>query len=276
MSSAADASHQLAHLYRLTRAAADGRSSVCSLRSLHFDRPQLSYNVRRRFATTHVTDRSYSAVEKDAVLRRALTRLTHRFPASTWLGSDAPWSALRAECAILASEPSFRTEFGAYLSSRTIVRRAIQAVFTHMAMAARARWDSVAEEHRGIAARGWFLGRWLPTFLVIDGPVGRMFMHESSPLARRLGPSYPILAAARDLMADKTFRSLRNGFAHWGFDWEVVGKDSYVVAYDWERDLPTAKLHLEEADAFHICAFALIEVVDEVLVSERAFRPDAA
>lgn len=223
-----------------------------------------------------MSERHHSPEEKDAILHRALSRLAARFPGSAWLASDGPWSALRAECVVLASERSFRADLKLYLASRTIVRRAIQAFFTFISMSARARWDAVPEEHRAVAARGWFLGRWLPTFLVIDGPIGRFFMHDSSPLARRIGPSYPLLSAARDLIADKTFRTLRNGFAHWGFDWEVVNRDSYIVAYDWERDLPTAKLHLEEADAFHICAFALIELVDDVLISERAFQPDAA
>jgi hypothetical protein len=86
---------------------------------------------------------------------------------------------------------------------------------------------------------------------------------------------YPVLAAAREVLGEKTFRSLRNGFAHWGFDWEVVGGQSYVVAYDWDKDLPIAKLHQEEADAFHICAYAFIEVVDDILLSGRAFRRDA-
>jgi len=125
---------------------------------------------------------------------------------------------------------------------------------------------------RGVVARGWFLGRWLPTFLVIDGPIGRFFLSDTSPLVSRLGPAFPVLSAARDLLGEKSFRSLRNGFAHWGFDWEVVGRDSYIVAYDWDRDLPIAKLHQEEADAFHICAYAFIEVVDDILISERAFR----
>jgi hypothetical protein len=33
---------------------------------------------------------------------------------------------------------------------------------------------------------------------------------------------------------------------------------------------------LEEADAFQLYAFARIEVVKDVLISERAFRPGAA
>lgn len=213
---------------------------------------------------------------KNRILREALARLADRFPGSAWAASEVPFEALRAECLVLASEPSFTAELKRYLASRTIVRRAITTFFSQIAMAARARPDDVPEQHRPVAARGWFIGRWLPTFLVIDGPIGRFFLHDSSPLARRLGPDLPVLSAARDLIADKTFRTLRNGFAHWGFDWEVVGGASYVVAYDWERDLPTAKLHQQEADAFHICAFALIEVVEDVLISERAFRSGAA
>jgi hypothetical protein len=166
-------------------------------------------------------------------------------------------------------------EFRSYLSSRTIVRRAVSSFYTFIAMAARARWDQAPEEHRGVAARGWFLGRWLPTFLIIDGPIGRLLFSDASPFARRLTSGLPVLSSARDLLAEKTFRALRNGFAHWGFDWEVVGADSYVVAYDWERDLPSAKLHIEEADAFHICAYAVVEAVDDVLISQRAFRQDA-
>ena len=222
-----------------------------------------------------MSEQTTSDDDKDAMLRKALARLASRFPGSVWLLAEAPWSALRAECIVLATEPVFRAEFKGYLASRTIVRRAIQSFFTHISMAARAKWDEVPVEHRAVAARGWFLGRWIPTFLIIDGPIGRLFSADSSPLARRIGPDYPLLNAARGMLNEKTFRTLRNGFAHWGFDWEVVGKDSYVVAYNWEDDLPTAKLHLEEADAFHILAFALIELVDEVLVSDRAFRPRA-
>lgn len=43
-----------------------------------------------------------------------------------------------------------------------------------------------------------------------------------------------------------------------------------MIAYDWERDLPTAKLHQSEADAFHIIAFALVEVLDNVFISQRS------
>ncbi len=211
--------------------------------------------------------------DRDAILRNALARLAGRIPKCAWRDAENPHQALKAECLVLASDDVFRRELKQYLGERTVLRRAITSFFTYISMAARAKWDDAPVEFRGIVARGWFLGRWLPTFLVIDGPIGRFFLNDSSPFGSRIvGSAFPVLAAARNLLGEKTFRSLRNGFAHWGFDWEVVGRDSYVVAYDWDRDLPIAKLHQEEADAFHICAFAFIEVVDDVLISERAFR----
>jgi hypothetical protein len=213
--------------------------------------------------------------DKDAIIRSALGRLTRLVPSSAWRDASEPYTALRAECLVLASDSGFVRDLKRYLTDRSILRRSIVSFFTHISMAARAKWDDAPPDIRPIVARGWFLGRWLPTFLVIDGPVGRFLSGSASPLAARLGSSLPVLTAARDLLAEKSFRSLRNGFAHWGFDWEVVGKESYVVAYDWERDLPIAKLHQEEADAFHICAYSLIEVIDDVLISERAFHKDA-
>lgn len=210
--------------------------------------------------------------DKDETIRNALGHLARRLPENAWRESPSPFSALRAESLILASDLRFMEDLSAYLADRTIINRAITSFFTYISMASRANWKEAPIEHRSIVARGWFLGRWLPTFLVIDGPIGRLFLSKKSPLAVRLGPDLPVLSAARDLIGEKTFRTLRNGFAHWGFDWEVVGENSYIVAYDWERDLPTTKLRLEEADAFHICAYALIEVVDDVLISQRAFK----
>ena len=81
--------------------------------------------------------------------------------------------------------------------------------------------------------------------------------------------------AARAFIGERLFLQTRNGFAHWGFDWEVVGTDCYIVIYNWEQDLPIAPLHQREADAFHIVAYALIEIWDEVVISQRAPRVPA-
>lgn len=204
---------------------------------------------------------SHSSLEKDLILRDALSVLKMRGIASAWCSAAQPFTSLYAECAQLMSDPGFRRDLASFLRVHTTFPRAVQMLFTSVAMAARAQWQDAPEAYRPVAARGWFLGRWIPTFLIIDGPFGRFMMGEDSPLVARYGPDYPLLTAAKDFLGERTFRLIRNGFAHWGFDWEVVGKDSFVVAYDWERDLPVAKLHQSEADAYHIAAFALVEAL---------------
>lgn len=223
-----------------------------------------------------MTEKRYTVDEKDAILRDAFRRLEARGFASVWAKHSTPFTALHAECIALMADPAFAAELQTYLRTHSILSRALEMFYTHISMAARARWHQVPEHVKPVAARGWFLGRWIPTFLIIDGPVGRFVCSDTSPLHLYLGPTRPILSAARDFLNDRLFRLLRNGFAHWGFDWEVVGRESYVIAYDWERDLPTAKLHQAEADAFHIIAFSLVEVLDAVFISQRSVRHNRA
>ena len=56
--------------------------------------------------------------------------------------------------------------------------------------------------------------------------LGRFVCGEESPLKPWFGQSYPMLTSARDFLNDRLFRVVRNGFAHWAFDWEVVGHES--------------------------------------------------
>ena len=175
----------------------------------------------------------------------------------------------------MRDDSAFRDELRAYLRAHTTLPRSVEMLLTSIAMAADANWRAAPEHLLPIRARGWFLGRWLPTFLIFDGPIGRFMRSDDSPLASRYGSSFPMLTGARDFIADKTFRALRNGFAHWSFDWEVVERESFVVAYEWERDLPIAKLHQAEADAYHIAAFALVENLDSTLLRPRDIGVDA-
>jgi hypothetical protein len=217
----------------------------------------------------------YSVAEKDKILRDAFECLRPRGISSDWTNSTQPHSALHEECERLLEDHAFATDLAAFLRTRTILRRAIQMFFTQISMSARADWRLAPPAIRGVVARGWFLGRWLPTFLIIDGPIGRFVCHRTSPLHPYLDGRYPLLAAARAFIGEKLFLQVRNGFAHWGFDWEVVGGDSYIVIYNWEQDLPIARLHQREADAFHIAAFALIEILDEVVISQRSVEESA-
>ena len=207
--------------------------------------------------------------EKDSTLRNAFATLRGRGITSAWASSLRPYTDLLRECLGHMADPLLVSDLQHYLRAHAVIRHSVEMFCTYIALSARSKWDDVPDDIKPITARGWFLGRWLPTFLIIDGPIGRFVCGDTSPLHRKVGPSAPLLTAVRDFLNDRQFRLLRNGFAHWGFEWDVVGSESYVVAYDWERDLPTTKLHQLEADAFHIVAFALIEIIDGVFISQR-------
>ncbi len=217
-------------------------------------------------------NKTYSPTEKDKILRNAFSKLEAKGISSKWSNSSYPFTDLYEECLLLMDDHSFRKELDDYLENHKIIAHATEMFFTQISMSARADWRDVPEEIRTITARGWFLGRWLPTFLIIDGPIGRFICKGGSPLfdiLKNQYNKYSFLASARDLLNNKLFTQLRNGFAHWSFAWETNGAESHVVAYDWNTGAPIAKLHQQEADAFHIIAFAIIEIVDEIIISQR-------
>ena len=79
----------------------------------------------------------------------------------------------------LMRNESFANSIDEYLRLRSILRRSVEMFFTYIAMSARANWRNVPDAIRPITARGWFLGRWLATFLIIDGPqMVRNFGHS--------------------------------------------------------------------------------------------------
>jgi hypothetical protein len=190
-----------------------------------------------------MTRSMHNPEEKDRILREAFGKLKARGVSSAWAASQNPYSEIEVECRVLMGNTDFQQSLATYLRTHTGLHRAVTMLYTFIAMSATAQWDDGPLEHRGVKARGWFL--------------------------------YPLLTASRDFLDDRLFRLLRNGFAHWAFDWEVVGGDSYVVAYDFERDLPTAKMHQAECDAYHIVAFSLVKVLDELFISQRANPADA-
>lgn len=119
-------------------------------------------------------DRKSKEVEhrdRDAQLRDAFLTLGSRVPPSVWSQSAKPHSELVAGFRYLAEQPSVHQDVTAYLDEDPSVANSAQMLFTSLAMSARADWRSVPAEFRGVAARGWFLGRWIPTFLVLDGPI---------------------------------------------------------------------------------------------------------
>jgi hypothetical protein len=138
-------------------------------------------------------------------------------------------------------------------------------LFTSISMSARADWRSAPPRVPGVVARGWFLGRWLPTFLVLDGPILRFL---KSAAFRRQDPVISLLRNVRAFFDTRDLMLLRQAFAHWSFRWETEGDDSFIVGLG-DSTTETVRASRAEIDAFHLVTFALIEAIDEVFLRDR-------
>jgi hypothetical protein len=208
-----------------------------------------------------LTDRS----DHDVQLRDAFKALGSRVPTSAWSRSSKPQTELVAGFRALEAQPSVRSDVAAHLAENPSVANAVQMLFTSLAMSARADWRSVPTEFRGVAARGWFLGRWIPTFLVLDGPILRFL---KSPAFRRQEGSTEFLRAVRSFFDAKDFMILRHAFAHWSFSWATNGVDSEIVAVS-RTSSEEVRVSRKEADAFHILTFAVVEAIHNAFIGKR-------
>ena len=138
------------------------------------------------------------------------------------------------------------------------------------AMAANVRWQDIAMPIQPLARRGWHINRWLPTFLLISGPLGLFLKGEDSPLKTVLRDNYakyPTLAQARDVFNHDIFRRLRNGVGHWSFLWQENNGGSQLVMVDWKTGVTDITITFLEAEAFHLVSFSVIEVLDKEIFS---------
>jgi hypothetical protein len=202
--------------------------------------------------------------DNDDLMRAAFLLLSSRNIATDWATLQKPYSALYDDCTRLMLDTAFVLELKAYLQKRMYIHRSVEMLLTHMAMAENSRWDQTPDWMQQVSKRGRYINRFVPTFLVINGPIGRFLRWKDSPVKSRLGEEYPILSAAHNFLDDKVFKALRNGFAHWSFDIDVSGGEPYLISYEDGKDVVAAKLHLLEAEAFHIIAFGLTEILDKV------------
>jgi hypothetical protein len=206
-----------------------------------------------------------SSSQKDKLLGDLLRLLAARRIAHGWAALREPATALTLECRSLAADASEAAEFRTYLSKYPVIEETVETLLSHLAMTANVRWQDVSGAARPLARRGWHIARWIPTFLVIDGPLGRFLTSADSPLnslLRREFAKYPVLAQARDAFNHDLFRRLRNGIGHWSFRWEEASEGSRIVCLDWESSEPTATISLLEAEALHLLSFSVIEALD--------------
>jgi hypothetical protein len=207
--------------------------------------------------------------DRDAHLRRAFGVLRDRISASVWTSSLHPFVDLTNEFRRLEGQASVREDVSAYLRANSSVCNAVEMLFTSIAMSARADWRAAPESMRSVVARGWFLGRWVPTFLVLDGPILRFL--TSQAFRRQQGPA-EMLRAVRAFFSNHDFMLLRHAFAHWSFSWSTDGVDSEIVAMG-RSPSEEVRVSRSEADAFHIITFAVVEAIHDVFLESGPTRP---
>jgi len=205
--------------------------------------------------------------DRDAVFRRAFTELMPRVASTNWFSSARPFTDLLSGLQALAAQPAIAADVAAHLDVDPSVENAVEMLFTSVAMSARADWRAAPQDVRGVVARGWFLGRWVPTFLVLDGPILRFL---TSAAFRRQNPPMPILREVRKFFQTDEFMRLRHAFAHWSFEWMVEEHDSIIIGRDGSKE--TVRVTRKEADAFHIITFGVIQAIDKAFLRSRRKR----
>lgn len=195
--------------------------------------------------------------------------LQSRGIASAWAASLSPRVALVTECRQLIADTEFRGRLATYLSDNPVIAQSIETVLAQLAFSAGVHWQQAQPILQPLARRGQHLARWLPTFLLVDGPLGRLLRQTPSPLVEKLKSmptAFPLLASSRDAFNNDLFRKIRNGFAHWSFIWKNLGDSVQIQVFHYETGALEAQLSLLEAEALHYLSASVIQVLDEELL----------
>lgn len=206
-----------------------------------------------------------STADRDALLARLLRELAPRRFATRWAAQAQPYSSLVSECRSVVTDAGSPAALGAYLQATPIIQESVETLIAYQAMVSNVRWQAVPPLQQPLARRGWHLARWLPTFLLIDAPTGRVLTDTASPLNQLLRSAhqqFPVLTAARDAFNDPFFVAVRNAVAHWSVTWTDTISESYISLHDEGNQTPT-KVLLLEAEALHLVAYCVIEALSQ-------------
>lgn len=212
--------------------------------------------------------------DQDTLLRELLALLAAKGIARKWSTSYTPYSDLQRECNAVASDPAVLLQFSQYFTNNKIIQLTVETFLAYYSVAAFSRADQIPWPAQLFAHRGVWINRWLPTFLVIDGPLGKFLRASESPLnilLRARHEEFPILAQARDLFNHDLFRRVRNGVAHWSFTFEGEGQEERLICFDWESGQRTVDVSVLEAESLNMASFSIIECLDRGI-----FKPTKA
>jgi hypothetical protein len=207
-----------------------------------------------------------------SLLRAMLPVLAKRRIAEHWATSSTPEDDLACECRAIANDSESLGLFTSYLRDRQIIQRSIYSFLAHIGVAMLPRKEIVFPSEIAkkmspdFSFEGYCLSWWLPTFLVLDGPLGQILRDSQSPLnliLRTHASTYPILADVRKAFNKPLFRELRNGVAHWAFVFEPdIDGIHRLVCFDLSGK-KTVEVSIFEADALARLSLCTIKCLDQ-------------
>lgn len=210
-------------------------------------------------------DERIEGPQRQELARNLFGLLKARGIAAPWADCDDACEGIAEECRALMLDEDFRARLSGYLATNQVIRESIEAVVYHMAFSAGVDWSHAKPLLQPFARRGSSLARWLPTFLLIDGPLGRFLKSRPSPLVERLRTghaSFPLLCSARDAFNHDLFRKVRNGFAHWSFTWTEVGEEVRITTFHFESGEREAEVSALEAEALHFLSSLVTQFIE--------------
>lgn len=208
---------------------------------------------------------------RDPVVKQLTGQLAELRVARLWAAREDPIADLTMECRKLLVEEKLRSDIEQYLRGNPIIAQSLESALAQLAMVTGVRATDTPKVLQPLAHRGWHIGRWLPTFLLIDGPLGRILRDCASPISiclKKDPSSFPLLAEARDAFNHDIFRRVRNGFGHWSFYWRDEGVSSWIFIINWKTGKEDLKLSLLQAEAFHFMTAQVIEAIDKEVIRQ--------
>lgn len=203
--------------------------------------------------------------DKERQIVDAFRRLDGMVRTPIWSAAGTPVVELNRAFRLFGDMPSVRADIAAVLAKDPHTVGSIDTFFNAMLMASRADWRAMPPDIRGAAARGWYIGRWLPTTLMVDGPVYRLLVKSRAFQSVR-GDELRYLKAARAFIQDPVVVRFRHALAHWSFEWAVRDDGNHVLCHGHDGELD---LHQMQADAIHIITFEIVWALSQGCLRER-------